>query len=79
MTRMISASIPGLLLIAFFGLTASAQTKPDKDYLVYVVSESADKIALVRFASYLPGAVVDPFETFGPSLTIHNPLLTSLK
>jgi DNA-binding beta-propeller fold protein YncE len=26
-----------------------AQTKPDKDYLVYVVSESADKIALVRF------------------------------
>jgi DNA-binding beta-propeller fold protein YncE len=26
-----------------------AQTKPDKDYLVYVVSESADKIARVRF------------------------------
>lgn len=29
--------------------TSLAQTKPDKDYLVYVVSESADKIALVRF------------------------------
>jgi DNA-binding beta-propeller fold protein YncE len=28
---------------------ASAQTKRDKDYLVYVVSESADKIALIRF------------------------------
>jgi YVTN family beta-propeller protein len=26
-----------------------AQTKPDKDYLVYVLSEAADKIALVRF------------------------------
>jgi hypothetical protein len=30
-------------------LNAPAQTKPDKDYLVYVVSESADKIALIRF------------------------------
>jgi DNA-binding beta-propeller fold protein YncE len=26
-----------------------AQSKPDKDYLAYVVSESADKIALIRF------------------------------
>ena len=29
--------------------TTVSQTKPDKDYLVYVVSESADKIALIRF------------------------------
>jgi DNA-binding beta-propeller fold protein YncE len=29
--------------------SVAAQTKPDKDYLVYVVSESADKIALIRF------------------------------
>src|SRR5262245_48401181 len=36
-------------LIAFIHGAAFAQTKPDKDYLVYVVSESADKIALVRF------------------------------
>jgi len=36
---------------------ALAQTKPDKDYLVYVVSESADKIALVRFGPN--GARVD--------------------
>ena len=36
---------------------ASAQTKPDKDYLVYVLSESADTIALVRFGSN--GARVD--------------------
>ena len=28
---------------------AAAQSKPDKDYLFYVVSEGADKIALVRF------------------------------
>ena len=31
------------------GFAAFAQTKPDKDYLVYVVSESADKITLIRF------------------------------
>ena len=30
-------------------LPSFAQTKPDKDYLVYVVSESADRIALIRF------------------------------
>jgi DNA-binding beta-propeller fold protein YncE len=34
-----------------------AQTKPDKDYLVYVLSESADRIALVRFGP--GGARVD--------------------
>jgi DNA-binding beta-propeller fold protein YncE len=34
-----------------------AQTKPDKDYLIYVVSESADKIALIRFGPN--GARVD--------------------
>lgn len=28
---------------------ALAQSKPDKDYLVYVLSEAADKISLVRF------------------------------
>ena len=37
--------------------STSAQTKPDKDYLVYVVSESADKIALIRFGP--KGARVD--------------------
>jgi DNA-binding beta-propeller fold protein YncE len=36
---------------------ALAQTKPDKDYLFYVVSESADKIALIRFGPN--GARVD--------------------
>ena len=34
-----------------------AQTKPEKDYLVYVVSESADRIALIRFGP--DGARVD--------------------
>jgi hypothetical protein len=37
--------------------TSFAQPKPDKDYLVYVVSESADKIALIRFGPN--GARVD--------------------
>ena len=34
-----------------------AETKPDKDYLVYVLSEAADKISLVRFGP--EGARVD--------------------
>jgi DNA-binding beta-propeller fold protein YncE len=43
------------LLVLFFailfvsGVIASAQAKADKEYLVYVLSESADKISLVRF------------------------------
>jgi DNA-binding beta-propeller fold protein YncE len=41
---------------------ASAQTPPAQDYLVYVLSESADRIALVRFGP--AGARVDhDFET----------------
>ena len=43
---------------------ASAQSKPDKDYLVYVLSESADKIALVRFGP--SGARVDHDLKTGP-------------
>ena len=39
----------GLLLTAFPGSLVQAQTKPDKDYLVYVLSEAADKISLIRF------------------------------
>jgi DNA-binding beta-propeller fold protein YncE len=46
-----------LALALFAALTTSAQTKPDKDYLAYVVSESADKIALIRFGPN--GARVD--------------------
>jgi len=38
-----------LVLIAFSPFFARSQTKPDKDYLVYVLSEGADKIALIRF------------------------------
>ena len=38
-----------LLLPALFAASSHAQVKPDRDYLVYVLSESADKIALVRF------------------------------
>jgi len=44
-------------LIIFAALPAFAQTRPDKDYLFYVVSESADKIALIRFGPN--GARVD--------------------
>jgi len=38
-----------LFLIALCPSSLRSQTKPDKDYLVYVLSEGADKIALVRF------------------------------
>ena len=45
------------LLLAFIALATSvvaqsvvpAQSKPDQDYLFYVLSESADKISLIRF------------------------------
>lgn len=39
------------LFLTFFGAITPtfAQTRPDKDYLVYVLSEAADKIALIRF------------------------------
>ena len=40
--------VSALFLIALCPF-ARAQTKPDKEYLVYVLSEGADKIALVRF------------------------------
>jgi hypothetical protein len=44
-------AIPLAFLATFFGATAPAfaQTKPDKDYLVYAVSEAADIISLIRF------------------------------
>jgi len=45
------------VLILSTASLAKPQTKPDKDYLVYVLSESADKIALVRFGPN--GAGVD--------------------
>ena len=38
-----------LLLTALPGSLVQAQTRSDKDYLVYVLSEAADKISLVRF------------------------------
>src|SRR5215467_9617855 len=38
-----------ILLLTVNPLFVQAQSKPNKDYLFYVVSESADKIALVRF------------------------------
>jgi DNA-binding beta-propeller fold protein YncE len=46
-----------MALTLFATLTSIAQTRPDKDYLVYVVSESEDKIALIRFGP--KGARVD--------------------
>jgi hypothetical protein len=43
-----------LILIVSVAQTTVAQAKPDKDYLVYVLSEAADTISLVRFG---PGGV----------------------
>jgi DNA-binding beta-propeller fold protein YncE len=49
MTQMNTLRFSVLLVIALYASTLRAQTKPDKDYLVYVLSEAADKISLVRF------------------------------
>src|SRR5688572_33386358 len=38
-----------IALLLFASQSALAQQPPDKDYLVYVLSESADEITLVRF------------------------------
>lgn len=38
-----------LSAICFYSSIASAQRAPESDYLVYVLSESADRISLVRF------------------------------
>ena len=56
----ISSILPtGVVLIVLMaGVPASfAQTKPDRDYLVYVLSEAADTISLIRFGPN--GARVD--------------------
>jgi DNA-binding beta-propeller fold protein YncE len=48
----------GLLTVIFIQLffavagTASAQRPPEQDYLIYVLSESADKISLIRFGPH---------------------------
>jgi DNA-binding beta-propeller fold protein YncE len=47
-------NFPSLITFVAFALlaftpSASAQKLPDQDYLVYVLSESADKITLIRF------------------------------
>ena len=54
LTRFSSAAV---LLVGLLSLPAFGQQIPDKDYLVYVVSESADTITLVRFGR--KGATVD--------------------
>ena len=38
-----------VVLVLLCSVTAWAQAKPERDYLFYVLSEAADKIALVRF------------------------------
>lgn len=60
------------VLIALYASAPRAQTKPDKDYLVYVVSEAADKIALVRFGPN--GARIDrQFDTGDMPVDIDGP------
>src|SRR5437667_12683523 len=49
-----------------------AQAKPDKDYLVYVLSEAADKISLIRFGPN--GARIDhQFQTGDMPVDIDGP------
>ena len=45
----LASAFAALVLIACYPAFVRPQAKPDKEYLVYVVSESADKISLVRF------------------------------
>src|SRR5215208_4449107 len=49
--------VTALFIITLSPAVSSAQTKPDKDYLFYVLSEAADKITLVRFGP--EGAQID--------------------
>ncbi len=64
-----------LLFALFLGAAASqawAQAAPEQDYLVYVLSESVDKIALVRFGPQ--GARVErAFETGSMPIDIDGP------
>src|SRR5215471_8710616 len=57
MIRLAAIALLANLLVAVTALKSAAQNKPDRDYLVYVLSESADRIALVRFGP--GGARVD--------------------
>ena len=61
-----------LILTLLLSLTFYAQTAPDKAYFVYVLSESADKISLIRFGS--DGAkVVRSFDTGSMPTDIDGP------
>ncbi len=67
-----SAFLSVLLLIQLYPASLQSQTKPDKDYLVYVLSEGADKIALVRFGP--AGARIDhQLDTGGMPVDIDGP------
>ena len=72
--KFLALAILQTLLIGSFVLlsSASAQRPPDKDYLVYVLSESADRISLIRFGP--KGARVDhDFETGSMPIDIDGP------
>lgn len=47
--EILRAIILAVLLVLPCAVTTQSQSKPDKEYLFYVLSEAADKIALVRF------------------------------
>jgi DNA-binding beta-propeller fold protein YncE len=55
--KMVRYTIVLLVLLLIAPGPLRSQTKPDKDYLVYVLSEGADKIALIRFGP--AGARID--------------------
>ena len=70
--KMVHYTIAALFLIAFCASAVRAQNKPDKDYLVFVVSEGADKISLVRFGP--AGARIDrQFDTGDMPIDIDGP------
>ncbi|HYP25201.1 MAG TPA: beta-propeller fold lactonase family protein [Blastocatellia bacterium] len=72
-------ALTALLLIAAPATRAFAQGPPDRDYLVYVLSESSDKISVVRFGpgggrvdkEFSTGAM--PIDVDGPHGIVFSP------
>lgn len=70
--RILRIALVAIMALGASGSGAWAQSAPEQDYLVYVLSESADRIALVRFGP--KGARVErDFETGSMPIDIDGP------
>lgn len=64
---LLKVSVSAVLLLASSAIQAFAQRPPERDYLVYVVSESVDRISIIRFGPR--GARVEKEFATGAMLT----------